>query len=113
MNWELYQESKYLRTDTLTARIVRGSIVLNKAARKVIGGAEPSITVELLYAKDERAIGVRPSAPTLHAHRLNDVVIRAAPFLDHYDIPRNNGATRYTVEHVDDMLVIHLSKPVG
>jgi hypothetical protein len=91
----------------------RGTFSLNRAAQAAIGSPE---TVELLFAKDERIIGIRPvDSEVSHGYRLRpnsakedgQHVVTGTSFCRYYDID-TTVSRRWDVTVEDGMLYIDL-----
>ncbi len=94
----------------------RGVLSLNRAAYELLG--EPA-TVELLFDRTGRRIGIRPIASDApHAYRVRKqpgsatYLVAAKAFMQFYGIP-NDQARRYDADLVDGVLVAELRQDHG
>lgn len=93
----------------------RGIFSINKAAHKLMGEAE---TVELLYDRENRVIGLRPSAASPHAYAIRQqasrdtgqAILSATAFTQYYDID-TSVSRRWEPYLEDGILCINLAGP--
>ncbi len=91
----------------------KGTISLNQEA---FGALQEPETVELLFDRDERVIGIRPVDPVVtHAYRPRkqgrsaSYIIAGKAFTQYFDIPTDT-ARRYRAEAVDGVLTVDLKE---
>lgn len=92
----------------------RGLLTLNRAAFQALGEPE---AVELLFNRDTRSMGIRPtgmghswSYKLRREERSGMFKLSIAAFRRHYGLPEVTVAMRYRATQRDDMLVIDLNQ---
>jgi hypothetical protein len=109
-SFELYERgSAPIRTAMTLSVLAKGTFSLSQAAFAAMGRPE---AVQLLYARDENLIGMRPvdvdarSAYAVRVH-LGNINVSAMGFCQQYGIDLSHSR-RYRAEFLDGMLVVDL-----
>jgi hypothetical protein len=113
-NFQKFRRYKVTEGDTPIVSIhLRGIFAMNKNAYEKLGEPE---AVEMLYAPDERIIGLQaaerssPDAYSVRQHTKTAFQVEGRAFLKYYKVPEEATGRRYRAEMQDDILTIDLNQ---